>query len=154
MSDTRDAAKEYHRLGMPITLCPPGAKNPLGEGWSESSSGLAWQKMKWTLPEIDRAYRVRGELNVGCLWGARSKMIDIEEDSPEAKAAFAELFDGINPPVTPAFKSSRGPHRLFAWHPRFDEIGKATAHFKSLEIKLGAKGKGAHHCYRRAAPAA
>src|ERR1700730_4097819 len=110
-----EAAREYHRRGLPITLCPFGEKNPLGEGWSESQRGKAWQLLRWTLPEIDRAFRVLGGLKVGCLWGAQSKMIDIEEDSPEAQTAFAELFGGVNPPVTAAFQSRRGTHRLFAW---------------------------------------
>src|SRR5947208_2504901 len=67
MCEKLEAAREYHRRGLPITLCPVGAKNPLGEGWSESNVGLAWQKKQWTAREIDRAFKLRGDLNVGCL---------------------------------------------------------------------------------------
>ena len=84
----------------------------------------------------------RGELNVGCLWGPRSKLIDIEQDSDDDKAAFAELFHGVDAPVTPTFQSTRGPHRIFSWHPKLDNIGKATIHYKGLEVKIGANGKG------------
>ena len=52
-----EAAKNYHRRGLSITLCPFGAKNPLGDGWSASNLGKAWQKKSWTLPEIDRAFK-------------------------------------------------------------------------------------------------
>ena len=144
MSDALEAARDYRRRGLPITLCPPGAKNPLGEGWTDIYAGKAWQRKEWSIREICRAFRARGELNVGCLWGPRSNIIDIEVDSPADKEALAELFDGSDPPVTPAFQSPRGPHRLFAWNPALDQLGKATVHFNGLEIKIGARGKGAH----------
>ena len=69
-------------------------------------------------------------------------MIDVEQDSEEARKDFARLFDGADPPVTPTFQSTRGQHRLFAWTESLEAIGKATVHFGELEIKLGANGKG------------
>jgi hypothetical protein len=142
MVDLLHAALEYSRR-LPITLCPPTAKNPLGEGWTATSSGKAWQHKRWTAKEITEAFNLRGDLNVGCLWGPRSGIIDIEQDGPNDEQAFNELFEGEEL-KTPTFQSLRGLHRLFAWNPKLDEIEKATVHFKGLEIKIGAKGKGSH----------
>jgi len=146
MTAALEAAMDYHGRGLPITLCSRSGngKSPLGEGWSAIDAGKNWQNKEWTLPEIGLAFRELGELNVGCLWGARSKMIDIEVDSPDDNLALTELFDGTDPPVTPTFQSKRGPHRLFAWHPDLDRIGKAMVVYKGLEIRIGADGKGAH----------
>ena len=143
MTNTLQAALEYHDRGLPITLCPPGGKNPLGEGWSKTRIGLAWQRKTWKKREIERAYDERGDLNVGVLFGAKSRLVDFEVDSPEDEKDFAELWDGCEPAVTPTFTSKRGPHRLFRFNARLEEIGKGTMHYKGLEIKIGAAGKGA-----------
>jgi hypothetical protein len=147
VTDTHAEAHKLHRMGLPITLCPAGTKKPLGEGWTAEYPGKAWQKKRWSLKEIDRAFKAYGDLNVGVLFGPVSKLIDIEQDSPEDRAAFAELFDGCPPPVTASFSSRRGPHHLFAWHPDLEQIGKAVVHFHGLEIRIGAGGKGAHSAF-------
>jgi hypothetical protein len=116
MIERHEAARQYYRKGLPITLCPPGEKKPLGEGWDERHPGRAWQRKRWNLKEIDHAFKVRGDLNVGVLFGPSSGLIDIEEDSPEDRGAYALLFEDCPPPITASFKSARGPHRIFAWH--------------------------------------
>ena len=70
------------------------------------------------------------------------KFIDIETDSRDGDAAVADLFEG-DVPVTPTFKSTRGSHRLYGWHPDLEAVGKATIHVGPLEIRLGAGGKAA-----------
>jgi Bifunctional DNA primase/polymerase, N-terminal len=147
MNETHIEAHRLHRMKLPITLCPAGSKKPLGEGWTATYPGKVWQKKRWSLKEIDRAFKVYGELNVGVLFGPASGLIDIELDAPEDRAAFAELFDGCPPPVTATFSSQRGVHHLFAWHPNLEQIGKGVAHFHGLELRIGAGGKGAHSAF-------
>jgi hypothetical protein len=132
-TSTHTSAREYHRMGLPITLCPPGSKRPFPKGW---------QAKRWTIREINREFRTRGNLNVGAVLGARAKFFDIETDSRDGDAALIELFDG-EPAVTPTFKSNRGSHRLFAYDPALEVIGKATIHVGPLEIRLGTGGKAA-----------
>ncbi len=148
MSDNHAEAHKLHRAGLPITLCPPNSKKPLGEGWDAKQIGLAWQKKKWTLKEIDRAFKLRGSLTVGVLYGPRSGLIDIEGDSAGAEAAILELFGGETP-IAPMFRSRRGSHRIMRFDADLDAIGKATIHWPDpkrgpLEIKLGATGKASH----------
>jgi hypothetical protein len=138
MYDTHVEAIRLHREPYPIVLCLPGRKTPLGD---------SWQKKRLSLAEIDRAFKVRGHLNVGVLMGPLSGLIDIEDDSEEDRAALVRLFGGEPPPVTPMFKSRRGHHRLFAWDPRLERIGKAVAKFEGLEIRIGAGGKGLHSLF-------
>jgi hypothetical protein len=143
MNDTHAEAHKLHRAKLPITLCPPGSKKPLGEGWDAKQDGLAWQKKRWTLKEIDQAFKLRGELNVGVLCGPRSGLMDIEYDSGDGEAGLLELFDG-DVPVAPTFHSRRSPHRIVRSDPDLNVIDKATIHYGPLEIKLGANGKAAH----------
>ena len=140
--EMRQAALAYHRENLAITLCPPSSKKPLGDGWTKTCCGKGWPQKRWCAREIGKAFHICGPLNVGALWGPSSEMIDLEEDSPQAKQALAWLFAGSDPPVTPTFLSRRGHHRLYAWDGRFDLLNKATVHLGDLEIKLGAKGKG------------
>ena len=145
MSDTHAEAHRLHRAGLPITLCPPGGKNPLGDGWDAKQPGKGWQRKEWSLKEIDRAFKVRGELNPGVLYGPRSGLLDIECDSGDgaSDSALAELFDG-DVPVAPKFQSKRGPHRIVRFDEELNQINKATIEFGQLEIKLGCNGLGAH----------
>jgi hypothetical protein len=136
-------AHKLHRAGLPITLCPPGSKKPLGDGWDAKQDGKAWQKKSWTLKEIDRAFKVRGELNPGVLYGPRSGLVDIEYDSGDGEAALGALFDG-DVPVAPMFRSKRSPHRIVKFDDDLNRINRATVHFGDLEIKLGCNGLAAH----------
>lgn len=124
------AALDYHQRGLPITLC--NGKAPISK---------AWQHKAWTADEIRRAFRSRPSLNVGVRLGAG--MIDIEADSPEQEQAFAELFEGCDPPITPTFASTRGKHRLYAKHPALAKLDSAVIYYKDLAIRIGSNGKGA-----------
>lgn len=143
MNELHAEAHELLRVGLPITLCPPGSKKPLGEGWDAKQPGKAWQKKTWTLKEVDRAYKVFGELNPGVLYGPRSGLVDIEYDSGDGETALAEWFDG-DVPVAPTFLSMRSPHRIVKFDDDLNKINKATIHLGDLEIKLGCNGLAAH----------
>lgn len=136
-----DVAVELQRKKLPITLCV--GKRPLGRGWNSTNYGSGWPDHRWSTSEIERAFDVRGELNIGVLLGPKSGLIDIEADGAEQERAFADLFDGCEIPVTPVFKSLRGKHRLFRWDDALRTIGKGVVSFRGLEIRIGADGKGA-----------
>ena len=82
--------------------------------------------------------------NVGLRLGPGSKIIDLETDSADGELDYAALFDGTDPPVSPTFESKRGRHRLFRWHPKLGQAGKAVLKWKGVEVRCGANGLGAH----------
>ncbi len=97
MSETADAAKDLIRRKLPIALCR--GKKPIG--------GKGWGKRQWTVREVDKAFAKDPALNVGIIWGPRSKLVDLEADSPKAESDFAELFAGEEIPVTPVYINTR-----------------------------------------------
>lgn len=142
---TKQAALDYLERGLPITLCAgKDLKAPLGHGYTSSELGDRWQTFDWTAEEIERAFKLRKNLNVGLRFGPGS-CIDCEADSEDEERAFQELFDGCTIPPTPTFRSKRGGHRLFAWSEVLAVPGKAVLKFHGLGIRVGA-GKGAHSC--------
>lgn len=141
----RDAAHAYLDQGLPITLCAGGdGKHPLGIGWTESHIGKGWGQHRWTHREIDRAFRLRGHLNVGLLLGPDSGLIDAEADSSAEERALGKLFDG-DPPITPTFASRRGKHRLFRYSKYLRDKKIGVAHFEGLGVRIGAD-KAIHSC--------
>ncbi len=138
-----DAAFALLERRLSITICPPDSKRPLGVGWSKKGAGVDWAGKKWPRRDIEKALRDLGDVNLGLRLGPSSGLIDIEADTPDAMSAYTELFNGEFP-VTPTFKSSRGPHRLFRWDERLEALGRAIVHYGALEIRLGAGGKAAH----------
>src|SRR5262249_14291270 len=119
----------------------------MGDARAAKPRGLPWQQKMGTLKEMDGAFKLRGEVNPGVLYGPRSGLIDVECDSTEAQAALVELFD-CEPPIAPTFSSRRGRHRIIRFDADLNAIDNATIHWPDptrgpLEIKLGANGKGA-----------
>ena len=109
-----DTAIELAEAGWPIVLCGGDTgKKPIGDDW---------RNIKWDADSITQAFASGDAFNVGMCLGVCG-IIDIEADSPEQEAVVLELF-GDDIPVTPTYQSIRGKHRLFAWHPSFDEIAK------------------------------
>jgi hypothetical protein len=134
MTESHEAALEYHRSQLAITLCKHGSKKPYAPGWPAK---------RYTVREINQEFRAHdGRLNVGVILGPRSKLVDLEYDSAAGEQDLLDLFDG-DVPVTPTWQSRRSPHRLFSWHPDLAEIGKASIKFGGLEVRLGANCKGA-----------
>lgn len=142
-TEIRDAAFALLGRRLPITICRPDSKKPLGSGWSEARSGTDWANKRWTRREIEKALRQFGDVNLGLRLGPSSGLIDVEADTPEALQDYSKLF-GRDLPVTPTFQSLRGPHRLFQWDERLEALAKASIKYGSLEIRLGAGGKAAH----------
>lgn len=105
------AARTYHDLGLPITICR--GKAP----WQDE-----WPTLEWTPRTIDAAFKFRPAANVGVILGPRSGLVDFECDGPEAEQTLLDLFDG-NLPETPTWRSRRGQHRLFRWHPALRQLG-------------------------------
>lgn len=148
-TELQNVALAFVAQGKRITLSE--GKAALGIGWKPNkyeaeSYGLDFGLKVWTPEEITAAYQARGALNVGLLLGEQNGLIDIEADSEEQEAAFAELFEGSEAPVTPTFESRRGKHRLFAWHPGLAGAktnDKGVVEFKGLGIRIG-NGKQAH----------
>lgn len=136
-----ELALDLRRRRMPITLCD--GKKPLGRDWTATGNGNEWPQHEWIASEIKRAFAVRGALNIGLQLGPRSGLIDIEADSAAEEQAFAELFAGCDPVVTPTFRSRRGKHRLFRWDDELQATGKGIVKFHDLGIRIGAGGKGA-----------
>ena len=147
-SEAHSEAHRLHRAGLPITLSPVGSKKPLGEGWDKTRSGTAWQNKEWSLREFDRAFKARGELNPGVLYGPRSRLLDIEYDGAGGEAELSGIF-GDYMPIAPTFKSKRGPHRIFSFDDDLNRINKATINVGVLEFKLGSTAMPATHFGRR-----
>lgn len=118
------AALFYHGIGLPITLCQ--GKAPWHQGWPD---------IVWTPERIESAYRIRGGSNVGALIGRRSGLVDFDCDGPEAEQTLKELFGG-DIPETATWRSRRGNHRLFKWHPALDQLGKSKLVLGNAEAKL------------------
>ena len=133
LNELHAAARSYHEVGLPITLCRPGGKVPIA---------TKWHHKVWTPAEIDAQFETHADLNVGLILGPRSGIIDIEIDGAGGDAELQELFQG-DVPVAPIWRSARGAHRLFAWHDELTEIGKSSITISSLEFRLGADGRAA-----------
>jgi hypothetical protein len=104
------AARTYHDLGLPITICR--GKAP----WQPD-----WPTLKWAPRTIDAAFRQHQAANVGLVLGPRSGLVDFDCDGPDAEQTLLELFDG-HIPDTPTWRSRRGFHRLFRWHPALEQL--------------------------------
>lgn len=133
MSENLEAALQYQTADLPITLCSPGTKKPLAQDWSGKT---------YSVQELNDNFNRQPNLNVGLILGPRSQLIDVEYDDPTGEQALSELFNGYEP-ITPSYHSKRGRHHLFRWRDELAAIGKASVHWKGLEIRLGAGGRAA-----------
>jgi hypothetical protein len=106
------AARTYHDLGLPITICR--GKAPWQDGWPV---------LNWAPHTIDAAYKLNPAANVGLVLGPRSGLVDFECDGPEAEQTLLDLFNG-EIPETPTWRARRGLHRLFQLHHSLLQLGK------------------------------
>ena len=109
MVSTLIAAKDYAARGLPITVCRD--KHPLGIGWTPTEAGEKWQDKIWDGAELDTAWETCGALNLGIMLGPKAGFIDMEADGDEEEESFRKLFDGVEIPKTPMFKSRRSLER-------------------------------------------
>jgi hypothetical protein len=128
-----ETALALEAAGLPVVIVRANQKRPTDNDW---------QHRRPTAAKLTTRYTNNPALNVGVVLGPGS-VVDIECDSPESPTDLAELFTGCEMPRTPTYSSKRGAHRLFAWDERLAVIGKAVAHYKTVEIRLGTGGKGA-----------
>lgn len=105
----------------------PGEKAPMWSGWKDKPLSVE---------QFDEMLTDYGNPNFGILLGEKSGVVDIECDSDEATAAWAEWCDGTIP-VTVSWRSSRGVHYLFMWDSAFDGLG-SSIHLDEIEFRLGA----------------
>jgi hypothetical protein len=113
--------------------CPSPGKHPKGQDWQSRATCDEDEIESW----FDGNQQATP--NVGLLLGAESKVIDVEFDSEEAAEAFRRW--GLDRVDTPAFRSGRGEHRLFAWEPGLPD--KAVVKVEGIEVRLGGGGRAA-----------
>lgn len=94
----------------------------------------AWQTLATDDEEIIAGWFDRDRpVNVGILLGQKSGIIDVELDSDQAKAAWADL--KLGEIFTPTYTSGRGPHRLFRWTEDLPQM--SVRKINGIEIRIG-----------------
>jgi hypothetical protein len=105
----------------------------------DGTTPIPTSSLRHTETSIDGEFARRPDLNVGILMGPTSGIIAIEETDDRSEQDALELFDGWFP-VTPTFLSESGPHRLFRWNERLQELERPVLRFGSLYVRLGGGG--------------
>lgn len=108
-------------------LCHPNEKRPIGLGWG---------KNPLSLEEVRHRLQTKPDLNVGILLGARTGIIDVECDSPEAAVALPQLIPQDVLDHCPSWQSPRGTHHGFAFHDRLAGC-PAVVKVQGVEFRLG-----------------
>jgi hypothetical protein len=113
--------------------CSTPGKHPQGDDWPNRATCDEGEIESW----FDGDQPVTS--NVGLLLGPESGVIDVECDSEAAAEAFRRW--GLDRVDTPAFRSGRGEHRLFAWEPGLPDT--AVVKVEGIEVRLGGGGRAA-----------
>lgn len=113
--------------------CPNPGKHPVGFNWQHHATTDENVIESWFADEPEVTP------NLGVILGERSGIIDVEGDTPEAEAASKKW--GLDQIDTPAFRSPRGIHRLFAREPGLPDV--AVVKVDGIEVRLGGGGKAA-----------
>jgi len=98
-------------------------KRPLGAQWPALATDDLDTVAAW----------LRAGANVGLLLGPATGIIDIETDTPEGLETVRAF--GLDQIHTPIWRSSRGEHRLFVWHPAVPETAWRTV--AGAEVRIG-----------------
>jgi len=131
-----EAGLRYIEQGLPVTYC---------DGKSPSPMGNQWHKRNVTPELLTAEFEKHPEFNIGLRLGPAGGLVDVEADNDAEERLYADLFDGVEPPITPTFKSRRGKHRLFRFDDRLEATGKAVVKYRGqLGIRIGCNGKGCH----------
>lgn len=129
-SSNNVALKEANRLAeYGYYSVPCEDKRALIKDWPERILSADEQKT-W---HFGKHRNIGAQLNL-------SGLTDIEYDFVGGEEIVLELFDGEIPP-TPTFRSPRGLHRLFQYHPQLPD--KAKIAYKGVEIRGCSRTKGA-----------
>ncbi|MBL8828906.1 MAG: bifunctional DNA primase/polymerase, partial [Planctomycetaceae bacterium] len=134
--DVLAAAEQYAKLGWRVVPLAEKSKKPILTAWQTNASA--------DMDVIQEWWKQTPRGNIGVQLGPRSGIIDIETDSREAELALQELFRD-NFPVTCAYRSTRGTHRLFKW--REGMIAKAMTKIDGIEFRLGNGDLGAQSVF-------
>jgi hypothetical protein len=124
-----DFALDYASRGWHVVDLHHKAKNPVGDGWPVRATTRE--------ESVRQKFAQKPTRNVGILLGPRSKLIDIEADSPEAEETYKRLLGNI---LAPTYSAARGPHRFFAFDERLKGIG--IVKIDGLEFRVGDEEKG------------
>jgi hypothetical protein len=105
-------------------------KHPIGTRWGEHAASEEDEIIEW----CDQYSRDKTPFNVGVLLGEKSKVIDTEDDTDEARNYKRQI--GLDKCVTPTFTSGRSEHKLLRWS---DEIHPSVgvSHIEGLEVRVG-----------------
>lgn len=124
-----DGACECHERER----CENPGKHPVGNAWQHRATTDESVIESWFADEREITP------NFGVLLGRESGVIDVEYDSEEAAEGIATW--GLDQVDTPAFRSGRGIHRLFAREPGLPDA--AVVKKDGIEVRLGGGGKAA-----------
>lgn len=113
--------------------CPSPGKQPVGLNWQHRATTEEGVIESWFTDDP------KVVPNIGVLLGEKSGVIDLEYDSEEAVESLKKW--GLDQIDTPAFRSGRGIHRLFAWESGLPDA--ALVKVDGIEVRLGGGGKAA-----------
>jgi hypothetical protein len=105
-------------------LCYPNSKQPIG---------VAWQDRTLSAAEAAKSLQDNPRLNVGLALGARSGLIDVECDSPDAADAYTRRLGHL---PAPGWQSTRGRHYLYRYDERLAPL-PAVVKYDGIEFRLG-----------------
>ncbi len=108
-------------------VVPVRGKIPLGHNWPAKAL---------TVADAESVRPPKNAEGWGLVLGPSSGVIDLETDGPEGEATYSKLVQG-NPPICPCWKSPRGKHRLFQWHPMLENLPAAIHLGPGLELRVG-----------------
>jgi hypothetical protein len=129
MIDTLEAAHELVEAGLPITVCKPFAKVPIGK---------EWQHRTWTPAKIDREFARHDEpCNIGLILGKRSGIVDVEVDGAEGEKILSRLCKDVEMPICPVFQSRLGRHRFYKMSAALAALGTQNIKLGALEVRMG-----------------
>ncbi|MBA4107638.1 MAG: hypothetical protein C0485_18040 [Pirellula sp.] len=125
-----------------LHIIPCSGKTPCDD-WGHSAR--EWQTLPITRERLERGVRAAKEPAIGIILGPRSGIIDIETDSAAEVAAVNHLWEGVDRPVAPTYRSKRGHHQFYRWDERLAALGRAVFEYKdpqgnSVKIRLGGVG--------------
>jgi hypothetical protein len=109
----------------------PGKHPSGGDAWQLSASCDEDTILEW----LDAGRPA----NLGLLLGPQSRIVDVELDGDEAKAAWDGL--GLGEIWTPTYTAGRGPHRLFRWDEGLPAV--AVRKVAGIEVRIGNGGRAA-----------
>jgi hypothetical protein len=123
--------KVMARLGWQLMPIATKQKNPgtlLGPGWQDQASNDPEQ--------IERWIEQHGQCNWGVLLGEASRIIDVEDDSPEGRTMLDNAMEQCRV-ETPCYTSGKSIHRIFQYDERMAEDSCSVMQAFGTEWRFG-----------------